>query len=94
MSLGLTSLIIQNRTFKIDSIAEIIIRYHNYRGETSRITLMGYYEGDKNVIEIVLKNGESLKYDFLSDSKYDQQFLSNYIKKYSEIGVMAKFINE
>lgn len=92
LKLNESSIIINGKKHNLEIIEEIVVKYKSYEGEPSRITLMGYYEGEDNLIKIQLKNEEGYFHYFRSELKNDFIHLSQYLNKYAAAGIKVNLI--
>jgi len=84
-----SSIIIYGRKYNLRKIEDVTIKYSNYKGEPSRVTLMGYFEGENNSIELKLKNGEVFSQLFRSTNKKDFSLIERCFSQYEKAGISA-----
>lgn len=82
-----SSINIFGRKYNLEEIENITIKYKNYKGEPSKITLMGYYEGEDNLIELRLNGGEVFSQFFRSTNKKDYSLIERCLTQYTKAGI-------
>jgi len=87
-----SSIIIFGKKYNLEQIENITVKYKSYKGEPSKITLMGYYEGEDNLIDLLIKNEEGYSQYFRSKLKNDFKLIEQYLNKYATAGIKVNLI--
>jgi hypothetical protein len=88
-----SSIVIFGRKYELEKIESLAIYYKSYKGEPSRITFMGYNEGEDNLIKLRISGEEVFSHFFKSTNKNDYMLIEKYLTKYAKAGVSVYLKN-